>query len=101
MPEKKSKIEATAANTKPISLYFEKSKDQDLPSSSILPQGGNVEENITSSVPDESYETPDENDENVSQIITQVTPCQFDLSKSYPTDSGHFCEDLHDADLKK
>ena len=37
----------------------------------------------------------------MSQIITQVTPCQFDLSKSYPTDRGHFCEDLHDADLKK
>ena len=58
-----------------------------------------MEENVTSSFPDESYETPDENDENVSQIITQVTPCQFDLSKSYPTDRGHFCEDLHDADL--
>jgi len=52
-------------------------------------------------VPNESYETPDENHENVSQIITQVMPCQFDLSKSYPTDRGHFCEDLHDADLKK
>ena len=60
-----------------------------------------MEENVTSSVPDESHETPDENDENVSQIITQVTPCQFDLSKSYPTDRGHFCEDLYNADLKK
>ena len=58
-----------------------------------------MEEIVTSSVPDESHETPDENDENVSQIITQVRPCQFDLSKSYPTDRGHFCEDLHDADL--
>ena len=60
-----------------------------------------MEEDVTSSVPDESYENPDENDENGSQIITQATPCQFDLSKSYPTDRGHFCEDLHDADLKK
>ena len=100
MAEKKSKIEATAVNTKPISLYFEKSKDQDLPSSSIPPQGENVEENVTSSVPDESYESPDENDENVIHIITQVTPCQFDLSDSYPTERGHFCEDLYDADLK-
>ena len=58
-----------------------------------------MEENVTSSVPDESYETPDENEENVSQFITQVTPCQFDLSKSYPTDRRHFCEDLHDTDL--
>ena len=99
--EKKRKIEGAAANTKLISLFFEKSKDQDLPSSSLPPQGEIVGENVTSSVPDESHETPDENHENVSQIITQVTPCQFDLSKSYPTDRGHFCEDLHDADLKK
>ena len=60
-----------------------------------------MEEDVTSSVPDESYETPDENDKNWSQIITPATPCQFDLSKSYLTDRGHFCEDLHDADLKK
>ena len=60
-----------------------------------------MKENVTSSVLDESYETPDKNDENVSQIITQVMPCRFDLSKSYPTDHGHFCEDLYDADLKK
>jgi len=58
-----------------------------------------VEENVKSSVPDESYETPEEHDENVSQIILQVAPCQFDLSKSYPTDRVNFCEDLHDADL--
>ena len=37
----------------------------------------------------------------MSQLITQVTPCQFDLSKSYPTDRRHFCEDLHDTDLEK
>ena len=60
-----------------------------------------MEENVKSSVPEESYETPDENDENVSQIIIQVAPCQFDLSKSYPTDRVNFCEDLHDADLKE
>ena len=59
--EKKRKIEGAAANTKPISLFFEKSKDQDLPTSSLPPQGENVEENVTSSVPDESYETHDEN----------------------------------------
>ena len=98
---KKRKIEVAAANTKPISLLFEKSKDQDLPTSSLPLQGENVEENVTSSVHDESYETPDENDENVSQIITQLTPCQFDFSKSYPTDHGQFCKDLHGADLKK
>ena len=37
--EKKRKLEGAAANTKPISLFFEKSKDQDLPSSSLPPQG--------------------------------------------------------------
>ena len=60
-----------------------------------------MEVTITSCVPDESHATPDENDENLSQIIIEVTPCQLDLSKSYPTDRGNFCEDLHDADLKK
>ena len=82
-------------------MVFEKSKDQDLPSSSLAPQGENVEENVRSSVPDEPYETPNENDENVSQIITQVTPCQFDFSKSYPTDRGYFCKVLHNADHNK
>ena len=39
-----------------------------------------MEENVTSPVSDDSYETPNENDESLSQIITQVMPCQFDLS---------------------
>ena len=39
-----------------------------------------MEENVTSPVSDDSYETPNENHESLSQIITQVMPCQFDLS---------------------
>ena len=37
----------------------------------------------------------------MSKIITEVPPGQFDLCKSHLTDRGHFCEDIHDADLKK
>ena len=38
--EKKRKIESAAANTKPLSLFFQKSEDKDLAISSLPPQGG-------------------------------------------------------------
>ena len=38
--EKKRKIESAAANTKPLSLFFQKSGDKDLAISSLPPQGG-------------------------------------------------------------